>query len=132
MLRKKSINSKDDIVDKINSYKDVISPNSVIGSPIEIGLDLTIIPVLKTTVGYLGGVGEYGDIKLFSKEESYPFAGGNGTIINMVPCGFLVCKNNDISFIKVDGGISDKVVDKTASFIQKVMDKQWKNIYIMR
>lgn len=127
MLKRNSNNSKVDIVNQIYSYKDLLSPNQIVGAPILVNKDLTIIPVLKSTIGYLGGIGEYGEVKLFSKEEDYPYAGGNGTIINMSPCGFLICKNNqDVSFIKVDSNVSDKFLDKTSSIIEKVMNNKWK------
>lgn len=121
MLKEKKSSSKDYIVKSIKEFTDVLSPNSVIGSPIVTPNGATVIPILKTTIGYLGGGGEYGEIKLFTKEKSHPFAGGSGAIVNMSPCGFLHCYNDSVNFIKVDDDIADKVFDKTQEYINKVI-----------
>ena len=69
MLKEKKESSKEYIVKSIKDFGEILSANSVIGSPVKTDDGNTIIPVLKVTVGYLGGGGEYGDIKLFSKER---------------------------------------------------------------
>ena len=121
MLKERKLTSKESIVKSIKEFSDILSANSIIGSPILTPNGTTIIPVLKTTVGYLGGGGEYGEIKLFTNEKSHPFAGGSGAIVNMSPCGFLVCSNDKVTFIKIDNDITDKVFDKTQEFIDKVL-----------
>ena len=65
----KSVTS-DFMVKSIKDFGDVLDANSIIGTPIKTDEGNTIIPVLKITVGYLGGGGEYGDIKIFTKEKS--------------------------------------------------------------
>ena len=118
MLKEKQKNSKEFLVKSINDFSDLLSANSIIGTPI-ITKDKTIIPVLKVTVGYLGGGGEYGDIKLFTKEKSHPFAGGSGAIVNMSPCGFLVCFDDKVSFVKVEDDLYEKMLERTADLVSK-------------
>ena len=48
-----------------------IDGNTVLGDPICVGDDV-IIPVSKITTFTLGGGGEYGEVKLFSKNSSHP------------------------------------------------------------
>lgn len=121
MLNKKSKLKNEDIIKPINEFSSMLSPNYVVGNLITLSENVVAVPVLKTTVGYLGGGGEYGEIKLFSKENSHPFAGGTGTILNMSPCGFLVLNNGVISFVKVDSDIADKVFDKTSEILYSAM-----------
>ena len=127
MLKEKKESSKEYIVKSIKDFGEILSANSVIGSPVKTGDGNTIIPVLKVTVGYLGGGGEYGDIKLFSKEKSHPFAGGSGALVNMSPSGFLITNSSGVNFIKVDPDIADKVFEKTTEFVSKtIVNNQWK------
>ena len=84
-------------------------------------LDYYIVPITKLTVGYLGGGGEYGDIKIFSSNNSHPFAGGSGTLVSMNPSGFLVCKNSGVTFVKTDDSVAEKIFDKTTEFINETL-----------
>ena len=129
MLKEKKESSKEHIVKSIKEFNKLLSADSVIGNPVKTADGNTIIPVLKVTVGYLGGGGEYGDIKLFSKEKSHPFAGGSGALVNMSPSGFLISNSSGVSFIKVDPDIADKVFDKTTEFLSKTLvNNQWKKL----
>ena len=125
-MQNKSANLNESVIKPINEFKNMLSPDYVIGSIVTLSENTVALPVLRATVGYLGGGGEYGEIKLFSKEKSHPFAGGTGTIVNMNPCGFLVLNNGVVSFIKVDSDLSDKVFDKTSEFIVNTLGSKWK------
>lgn len=120
MLKGKESVLKNGILNSANSVNELLNANSVIGTPIETK-DSTIIPVVKVIVGSIGGGGEYGDIKLFSKEKTHPFAGGNGNIVNISPSGFLVCKKDVVSFVKVDDDLADVVFQKTSDLISKTL-----------
>ena len=112
------------ISNQISVLGDMLSPDMVIGKQIKISNDITVIPVNKITLGYLNGGGEYGDIKLFSKEKKHPFLGGGGAVVNMSPNGFLIVKGNDVSYVKVLEDFIEGVFEKTTQFIQKnVYDK---------
>ncbi len=123
MLKEKKQSSKEYIVKSIKDFGEILSADSIIGNPIITSDGNTVIPVLKITVGYLGGGGEYGDIKIFTKEKSHPFAGGSGALVNMSPCGFLISNASGVNFIKVESDIADKVFDKTTEFVSKSLNK---------
>ncbi len=122
MLKEKDQDLKNGILNSVRNYSELLNANSVVGTPI-IANEITIIPVVKIVVGQIGGGGEYGEIKLFSKEKNHPFAGGNGNIININPSGFLVCKKETVSFVKVDDDLADVVFQKTSDFISKTLIK---------
>ena len=124
MLKEKKQSSKEYIVKSIKDFDEIISQNSIVAKPIVLDDNRTIIPVLKVTIGYLGGGGEYGEIKIFTKEKSHPFAGGSGALVSMNPCGFLVCSNDNVNFVKVDGDIADKVFEKTTEFVSKAVQSK--------
>lgn len=120
MLKEKELGLKNGVLSSVNSFSEYLNANSVIGTPIETK-DATIIPVAKVIIGSIGGGGEYGEIKVFTKDKSHPFAGGNGSIVNVTPSGFLVCKNDNVSFVKVDDDLVDVVFQKTSDLISKTL-----------
>lgn len=83
---------------------------------------ITVLPVSKVTFGFLNGGGEYGEIKLFTKAKTHPFAGGNGAIVNLSPCGFLIVKNGSASFVKVGESGVESIAQKTIDFIKNLID----------
>ena len=105
---------------QIEKLGDVISANLIVGNKITTEDKTTIIPVTKVTVGYVNGGGEYGEVKLFSKDK--PFLGGGGAVINMSPNGFLVVNNGNVNFIKVADDFIEGVFDKTTNFIEKTIN----------
>lgn len=118
MLKEKKSNLNDSLIKSLKEFNQGLDVNSIIGTPINV-LDYVVVPISKLTVGYLGGGGEYGEIKLFSKDTSHPFAGGSGTVVNMSPCGFLVCKNNSVTFVKCEDNFAEKILNKTTEFINE-------------
>ncbi|MBQ3235362.1 MAG: hypothetical protein IJA97_04305 [Clostridia bacterium] len=116
MLKERNSNLNDNIIKSLKEFNESLNVNSIVGAPIKVN-DYTVIPISKLTVGYLGGGGEYGEIKLFSADNSHPFAGGSGTVVNMSPSGFLVCSKTGVSFIKTDDSLAEKIFDKTTEII---------------
>ena len=103
----------------INEVISSINPNSIIGKPIVLNENLTVIPVVKSTTFYLGGGGEYGEVKVFSVDKNQPFAGGVGTLINTAPYGFLVCNKDGCNFVNVPTDLTEKLFDKSFEFFKK-------------
>lgn len=105
------------ISDSINDITDAIKEVTTIENAITINDNLSIIPVTKTTFGFVNGGGEYGEIKLFNPQNNNVI-GGSGAVINVTPYGFLVVKNNDCTFIKT---LEDNL-DKIAGFTKDMID----------
>ncbi len=107
----------------INELSKIIDADIVIGKAIKTQNGALVIPISKITLGYLGGNGEYGEVKLFSKSNSKPSASGGGAIVNINPTGFLFVDNNECKFIKASEDTIDKVFDKTTEFISKALNE---------
>ncbi len=108
------------ISNQIEKLGEVIGANSIVGNKIITDDNTTIIPVTKIIVGYVNGGGEYGEVKLFSKDK--PFLGGGGAIVNVSPNGFLVVKDGVTKFIKIADDFVEGIFDKTTSFVEKVVN----------
>ena len=78
------------ILNDVKSFTDV---DSIIGSIINTPSGMSIIPVSKISVGFLGGGADYAQKKL-SQQQS--FAGGSGAGISISPIAFLTISPDSV------------------------------------
>ena len=118
--REQIINS---IQETLNQVKGIIETETIIGKTIITDEGHCIIPISKVIVGYIGGGGEYFDVKV--KKQDKPFATGCGTGAYVKPIGFLILnKNGSTKFVEVNGeGQLDKIVDTVLNFIENFKNK---------
>ena len=92
-------NNIDEIVnDTMKNLKNMVNSNVVIGEPVLLSDNTTIIPVSKVLVGMVCGGGELGD----DKKSNYPFAGGSGAGYTIMPIGVLSGKNGNYTFVPIE------------------------------
>ena len=97
----------------IDSFTDV---NSVVGSVIKTPDGMTIIPISKITVGFLGGGADYGQKKLSQLQS---FGGGSGAGISISPVAFLtVAPDSTVNLIPLNSE-SKAGVDRITSIIER-------------
>lgn len=101
----------------LKNITDMIDVNTVIGKPLKTDGGEYIIPVSKVTVCLLVGGGEYGKLSIFKKGSDLPYSAGNGAVISVKPCGFLIGKKNDYRILSVAENSYEKLLDKAADFI---------------
>lgn len=101
----------------------LIDVNTVIGKPIISSSGAQIIPFTKVTMGYLSGGGEYGTVKKVKADESAPFAGGAGTVINLKPIGFLIDDGTNCRIVQVSDGSIDNIMNKASELIDGFAEK---------
>ena len=105
----------------INDFTDV---NSVVGSVIQAPNGMSIIPISKISVGFLGGGADYGQKKL---SQSQSFGGGSGAGISISPIAFLtIAPDSTVNVINLTNetkSITDRIsgiIDRTPEIIQKI------------
>ncbi len=111
----------------IKNLGSMIDVNTVVGKPIKTENGEYIVPISKVTLGVLAGGGEYGKISIFKKGEDLPYSAGNGAIISVKPCGFLLKEDNSYKILSVADNPYEKLLDKATDFItelKKDEDKQ--------
>lgn len=107
-----------EINDTLKHVKNIIDTDTIVGKEIKTSDGVTIIPISKVIVGYIGGGGEYFDIKV--KKNDAPYASGCGTGAYIKPIGFLVVKNdNSVKFIEVDKNID---LNKIMEYAEKIVE----------
>lgn len=118
MSEKNKINTVIDTAMK--NLNNLIDVNTVIGKPIKTDDGKTIIPVSKVTVGFMTGGGEYGEVKLFKKNNDLPFAGGNGALVSIKPVCFLVNDGEKFEILNIASDGVDKIADVATELIDKM------------
>ncbi len=106
--------------ERLTSLVDV---NTVIGKPVISASGAQIIPFTKVTMGYLSGGGEYGEVKAIKEDETFPFAGGAGTVINMKPAGFLIDDGVQCRLVKITEDPLDGLIEKAGELLGRMAQK---------
>lgn len=126
----------------MESIRSMIDVNTIIGEPMEITANITIIPVSKVGFGLAAGGSEFKDEtpeaysrgKNSEEEIQYrlPFGGGAGVGASISPIAFIVIQNNTVKLMPVEHNNSvDKLIDYAPDLIEKVNKilKDKKNYY---
>ena len=115
------------IENALKNLNNLVDVNTIIGKPIKTEENETIIPISKVTLGVLSGGGEYGKVGVFQKNNDLPFSAGNGAVISVKPCGFLIKDSlNDYKFITVENYPYQKVFEKITDIFGN-LDKNEEN-----
>ncbi len=117
-VRQNKINGA--IESTLKNISNLIDVNTVVGSPIKVDNGEYIIPISKVTVGILAGGGEYGKLGIFQKGEDHPYSAGNGSIISVKPCGFLIKDKEKYRMISISDSAYEKLLDKATDFISEI------------
>lgn len=102
---------------------DLIGADTVVGTPIVLSEDVTIVPVSQVTVGLAGGGSDFG------KEPSrVHFGGGTGAGITVKPLSFIVYEKGSVRMMPATGGASGEanpyiqVMDAVPAAAKRIAD----------
>ena len=108
-------------LEKLDTVADV---NMILGKPIVTASGCQVIPFSKVTLGNLSGGGEYGDVKVIKESDSFPFAGGSGSVVNMKPLGFLIDDGKSCHILKITEEPLDNLIERVGEIVRDVMAKE--------
>lgn len=83
----------------MDSIREMVDVNTVVGDPVSTQDGSTIIPVSKVSFGFIAGGGEYACGQNAVQAEEMPFAGGAGAGVSVQPVGFLVCSQSGVRLL---------------------------------
>lgn len=124
----------------MNSIKDMVDVNTIIGEPIETNNNIVIIPISKVSFGFAAGGSEFNEETLDEyikkeKEEQVqyklPFGGGSGAGVSINPVAFLVIQEENVKLLPVNHSSAiDRLLDYVPDLFEKVneMMKNTNNI----
>ena len=104
----------------MNSLKEMVDVNTIIGDPVQSPDGLVIIPVSKICFGFASGGTEFSKMEQITSDEKLPFGGGSGAGVSVQPVGFIVVGNDQIKLLTVDEG--NTALSSLFDFMGKVTD----------
>lgn len=110
----------------MESIKDMVDVNTVVGDPIETPDGHVIVPVSRVSAGFAAGGTEYepgqGDGGGGSS-KSLPFGGGSGAGVSVQPVGFLVVGKEQVRLLPVDGNaMVDRIIDVAPQVLERIQE----------
>lgn len=122
----------------MNSIKDMVDVNTIIGEPIETTNNMVIIPISKVCFGFAAGGSEFNsetvnEYKKKDKEEEakyrLPFGGGSGAGVTISPVAFIVVMQDSIKVLPIEHSSAiDKLIDYVPDLMQRVNNVIDKNM----
>ena len=110
----------------MNSIKEMVDVNTIVGDPIQTSNNVVIIPISKVNFGFAAGGSEFnGKTTDASKKEEQPkdrlpFGGGSGAGVTINPIAFLVIQGENVKLMSVNYSSS---IDKLLDYIPDLLDK---------
>lgn len=111
----------------MESIKEMVNVNTVVGDPVETPDGYVIIPVSRVTCGFGAGGGEFEISGAKSSAKNEPdaaeplFGGGSGAGVSVKPVGFLVAGKGQVRLLPVDGNaVLDRAFDLVPQLLTQV------------
>lgn len=104
----------------MDSIRDMVDVNTVVGDPVQAADGTTVIPVSRVSFGFAAGGGEYGvaQSKAPVQTDALPFAGGSGAGVSVQPMGFLVVGGGQVKMLPTNYATP---VDRVMELLPEVM-----------
>ena len=116
---------KDVMNSAMENLKPLIDSNIIIGEIIK-SQNIDVIPITKVTLGFVSGGGEYySELKEIRKDTEYPFSGGCGGGVSIHPIGFLIVREKNVEFVKIESRSAIEKLIETIPEIAKFIEKNF-------
>ena len=113
----------------MNSIKEMIDVNTIVGDAIQASNNTVIIPISKVSFGFASGGSEFkGEtIDEYNKKDKdeqsqyrLPFGGGSGAGVSINPIAFVIIQEDVVKLLPVDHSDPiDKILDYMPDLIEK-------------
>ena len=114
----------------MESIRSMIDVNTIIGEPMEVSQNVTIIPISKVGFGLAAGGSEFKDETLEAylrkqnceEEIQYrlPFGGGAGVGASITPVAFIIVQGETVKLLPVE---HSNCIDKILDYMPDLFDK---------
>ncbi|MGC7847160.1 GerW family sporulation protein [Desulforudis sp. 1088] len=115
----------------MESIKEMVDVNTVIGDPVETPDGTIIIPISRVALGFAAGGSEFDMTKQSEQKDQkeqaqFPFGGGSGAGVSVSPVGFLVVGQGQVRLLPIDSNvIADRLIDLAPHVLER-LDKYFK------
>ena len=100
----------------IERVRDLVDVSTIVGEPITVSADITIIPISKVTYGFASGGSDFP-----SRNNVELFGGGGGAGITINPVAFLVVNKGEVTIKHITA--SDNAAERAVNLIPEMFDK---------
>ena len=103
----------------IEKVRQLVAVSTIVGEPIQLSEEVTVIPVSKVTYGFASGGSDFP-----SKNNKELFGGAGGAGITINPVAFLILKDGEVTLkhITANDNAAERVVNMIPDVIDKVTD----------
>lgn len=117
--------SLDDLIKiSIDRVKGLMETSTIVGDPIAVDVNTSIIPISKVSMGFVVGGGEYSDKSSRRVANHFPMAGGSGCGMSVSPVGFIVINDGDVKFVDVE---NKSLYQTILNLINSIINKKGKS-----
>ena len=113
----------------MQKIREMVAVNTIVGTPIQTGDGVTLIPVSRLSFGFASGGSDFAT-KAQKPDAENSFGGGNGAGVNISPVAFLIVRGDNVKLLPVAppaGSAVDRVVELVPEMFDKVTDYLEKN-----
>ena len=109
----------------LQNIEGMVNANKIIGEPIKIAENTIAIPISRVICGYGVGGSQFNsnkkNVNLEVSNELYPFGGGSGGALTLIPSAFIIINNNEVKLLHLekDNDIVSKVLDIVKDIVKK-------------
>ena len=100
----------------IEKVKNLVNVSTIIGEPMKLEGDITIIPVSKVTYGFASGGSDFP-----SKTNKEIFGGGGGAGVTITPVAFLVSSDGEVTLKHITA--YDNAAERVVNLVPEMFDK---------
>lgn len=104
----------------ISKMRQMLDSNTVVGTPIQVADNITIIPISSISAGFAGGGTDFVPKNANGKEN--PFGGGAGGGVKVTPLAFLVIKDGSIRMMPI-AAPANTTADRLVEMIPDALDR---------
>lgn len=105
----------------MDSIREMIDVNTVVGRICKLNDEVSVIPISRVKCSFLtGGLDQ--KLETIKDDNQYPFGGGTGGSVNIIPVAFLVIDRNGTRILHLDDSVHlyEKIIDSTPDVIDKI------------
>lgn len=100
----------------IEKVRQLVDVSTIVGEPISLSNEITVIPVSKVTYGFASGGSDFP-----SKNNTQLFGGGGGAGITINPVAFLILKDGEVTLKHITS--NDNAAERLVNMVPDVIDK---------
>ena len=100
------------------SLQSLINVNTIVGQTINIGNNISIIPISRIKCSFAAGGTEFKNEN--SKDNRLPFGGGSGAAVSIHPVAFIIINEGTIKLLPA---YNESSIDKIINYVPDMIEK---------